>query len=121
MPDYEAIQNAAEHKAAALHHLGWEEGAGAAIWCRVVLDQIEQHELTRTEFVEARTIEVLGAPPAVLGVGHRGRPRRLNPVILAKRSGEVLEPAESKHDMCQRPPKHPGANEHRAYLPYVRA
>jgi hypothetical protein len=32
MDDDEARQSAAEHKAAALHDLGWETGAGAAIW-----------------------------------------------------------------------------------------
>jgi hypothetical protein len=31
----EAVQREAEHKAAALHNLGWETGAGATIWARV--------------------------------------------------------------------------------------
>lgn len=44
---HEAAQHDAEHKAAALHWLGWETGAGARIWARVVKDQLASHESTR--------------------------------------------------------------------------
>ncbi len=45
--NYEQLQQAAEHKAAALHNLGWERGAGAAIWARAVADLLAQHEQVR--------------------------------------------------------------------------
>jgi hypothetical protein len=32
------VQREAEHKAAALHTVGWETGAGATIWARAVHD-----------------------------------------------------------------------------------
>jgi hypothetical protein len=40
----------AEHKAAALHNLGWEVGAGATIWARVVEDVLALHESARERF-----------------------------------------------------------------------
>jgi hypothetical protein len=42
--DNEAIERAAERKAAALHNLGWETGAGATIWARAISDLLERHE-----------------------------------------------------------------------------
>lgn len=50
MDDDEAARRAAEHKAAALHRLGWEEGAGATIWARAVQDNLELHESARKRF-----------------------------------------------------------------------
>jgi hypothetical protein len=47
VPDDETLQRAAEHKAAALHNLGWETGAGATIWARAITDLLEQHEGVR--------------------------------------------------------------------------
>jgi hypothetical protein len=49
MDEDEAVQRA-EHKAAALHHLGWETGAGATIWARAVRDELERHESARERF-----------------------------------------------------------------------
>jgi hypothetical protein len=43
----EEAQHAAEHAAAGLHRLGWETGAGAAIWGRAVEDVLVQHEEAR--------------------------------------------------------------------------
>jgi hypothetical protein len=48
--DDEAIQREAEHKAAALHWVGWHTGAGATIWSRVVKDQLASHESARERF-----------------------------------------------------------------------
>jgi hypothetical protein len=39
----------AELKSVALHHLGWEVGAGATIWARVVSDVLALHESAREE------------------------------------------------------------------------
>lgn len=50
MDDDEAARHAAEHKAAALHRVGWEEGAGATIWARAVQDNLELHESARKRF-----------------------------------------------------------------------
>jgi hypothetical protein len=50
MGDDEATRRAAEHKAAALHRLGWEEGAGTTIWARAVQDNLELHESARKRF-----------------------------------------------------------------------
>jgi hypothetical protein len=47
VPDDETVQRAAEHKAAALHNLGWETGAGATIWARAITDLLERHESVR--------------------------------------------------------------------------
>jgi hypothetical protein len=52
MGDEEAAQKAAEHQAASLHTLGWESGAGAAIWARMVQDELERHEAARARFGE---------------------------------------------------------------------
>jgi hypothetical protein len=49
---HEAAQRAAEHKAAQLHNVGWEQGAGAAIWARAVSDEMERHETARRDFGE---------------------------------------------------------------------
>jgi hypothetical protein len=46
----ESAQHEAEHKAASLHRLGWQEGSGAAIWARVVADELEHHESARETF-----------------------------------------------------------------------
>jgi hypothetical protein len=48
-PD-EAAQHAAEHKAAALHRLGWETGAGATIWARSIQDELARHEAARARW-----------------------------------------------------------------------
>jgi hypothetical protein len=50
MDEHEAARHAAEHKAAALHRLGWEEGAGARIWARAVQDNLGLHESARKRF-----------------------------------------------------------------------
>jgi hypothetical protein len=50
MDEDEAAIHAAEHKAAALHRAGWEEGAGATIWARAVQDNLELHESARKRF-----------------------------------------------------------------------
>jgi hypothetical protein len=48
--DDHAKQRAAEHRAAALHALGWKAGAGAAIWARVVTDELARHDGARKRF-----------------------------------------------------------------------
>jgi hypothetical protein len=48
----EEAQEAAEHKAAALHNVGWETGAGATIWARVIDDTLALHESARGRFGE---------------------------------------------------------------------
>jgi hypothetical protein len=45
-PD-EVAQHAAEHKAAGLHRLGWEVGAGATVWARSIQDELARHEAAR--------------------------------------------------------------------------
>jgi hypothetical protein len=50
MEEHEATQHAAEHRAAALFSLGWENGAGAAIWARTVRDELARHEAARERF-----------------------------------------------------------------------
>jgi hypothetical protein len=50
MDEDEAAQHEAEHKAAALHNLGWETGAGATIWARAVQDQLALHETAREHY-----------------------------------------------------------------------
>jgi hypothetical protein len=57
MEDYEAIERRAEHKAAALHWVGWHTGAGATIWARVVRDQLASHESARERFGKERNLE----------------------------------------------------------------
>jgi hypothetical protein len=52
MDENEAARQAALHKAAALHRLGPEEGAGATIWARVVADSLTLHEAARERFAE---------------------------------------------------------------------
>jgi hypothetical protein len=49
-------QHTAEHKAASLHSLGWEEGAGATIWARAVSDELASHEKARERF-DGRNLE----------------------------------------------------------------
>src|SRR5512133_731585 len=46
----EEAQRAGEHKAAQFHRLGWQLGAGAAIWARAVADEISRHEAARESF-----------------------------------------------------------------------
>jgi hypothetical protein len=48
-----AARKAAEHKAAALHHLGYDEGAGATIWARAVRDNLELHESAQANWADA--------------------------------------------------------------------
>jgi hypothetical protein len=43
----EAVQREAEHKAASLHNLGWETGAGATVWARSIQDELSRHEAAR--------------------------------------------------------------------------
>jgi hypothetical protein len=43
-------QRAAEHIAASLHTLGWEAGAGATIWARVIRDEFDRHDAARERF-----------------------------------------------------------------------
>jgi hypothetical protein len=50
MDEDEAARHAAEHKAAGLHRIGWEEGAGATIWARAIQDNLELHESARERF-----------------------------------------------------------------------
>jgi hypothetical protein len=52
MDEDEAARRAADHKAAALHRLGPEEGAGATIWARAVQDNLELHESGRDRFAK---------------------------------------------------------------------
>lgn len=47
----EAVR-AAELKAAALHNLGWEVGAGATIWARAVQDELARHEEARAHLAD---------------------------------------------------------------------
>jgi hypothetical protein len=49
--DDEAAQHQFEHKAAALHNLGWEVGAGATVWARAVQDGLDLHESARARHV----------------------------------------------------------------------
>jgi len=46
----EADQRAAEQRAADLFQLGWENGAGAAIWARAAQDELMRHEEARAHF-----------------------------------------------------------------------
>jgi hypothetical protein len=46
----------AERRAAELHYLGWEVGAGASIWARAVQDVLVLHESSRERF-EANTVD----------------------------------------------------------------
>jgi hypothetical protein len=48
---------AAEHRAARLHRLGSEVGAGAAIWARAVADELVGHEAARESFGSERNRE----------------------------------------------------------------
>jgi hypothetical protein len=47
MDQDEAALHAAELKAAALHRLGWQTGAGATIWARSIQDELARHEEAR--------------------------------------------------------------------------
>jgi hypothetical protein len=49
-PTPEEEQHAAEHKAAALHNVGWETGAGATIWARAIQDVLALHQSARERF-----------------------------------------------------------------------
>jgi hypothetical protein len=51
----EATARKAEHKAAALHYLGWETGAGATVWARAVRDGLAQHEEARARYAAGGT------------------------------------------------------------------
>ena len=50
MDDDEAAQHDAEHKAAALHHVGWETGSGATVWALAVRDALALHDSARERF-----------------------------------------------------------------------
>ncbi|SRR6266545_3556382 len=50
MKDDEAAQHEAEHKAAALHNVGWETGAGATIWARAAQDELARHKSAQERF-----------------------------------------------------------------------
>lgn len=50
MDEDEATRRAAEHKVAALHHVGWEMGTGATVWARVVQDELALHESARERY-----------------------------------------------------------------------
>ena len=54
MSDEEA-QREAERKAAALHNVGWEVGAGATIWARAVQDVLALHESARESWASGTT------------------------------------------------------------------
>ncbi|HEY0344575.1 MAG TPA: hypothetical protein VGC59_08000 [Solirubrobacteraceae bacterium] len=43
-------QRVADHRAAALHALGWRTGAGTAIWARVISDELARHDGARERF-----------------------------------------------------------------------
>jgi hypothetical protein len=47
MDENDGARRAAEEKAAALHHLGFEVGAGATVWARAVEDNLAFHEEAR--------------------------------------------------------------------------
>jgi hypothetical protein len=72
MDENEKARRAAEHKAAALHHLGPEEGAGATIWARAVRDNLELHESARARWAtterDLETWERLHATALILVV-----------------------------------------------------
>jgi hypothetical protein len=57
MEKHEAAQHKAEHKAAALHNVGWETGAGATIWARAVQDGLALHESARERYA-ANTVDL---------------------------------------------------------------
>jgi hypothetical protein len=46
----ESEQREAEHIAASLHALGWEAGAGATIWARVIRDELDRHDAAGRRF-----------------------------------------------------------------------
>ncbi len=50
MDEDEAAQHEAEHKAAALHRVGWETGSGATVWAQAVRDALALHESAREQF-----------------------------------------------------------------------
>lgn len=54
----EKAQRAAEHKALALHNLGWKAGAGATIWARAIGDELERHEALRDSLGDRFGVEV---------------------------------------------------------------
>jgi len=53
----QAIERAAERRAAALHNLGLETGAGATIWARAISDLLGQHEAVRGNLGQSIPIE----------------------------------------------------------------
>jgi hypothetical protein len=48
--DSQARQREAEGRAAALHNLGWEQGAGGSIWARVITDALALFDDARARF-----------------------------------------------------------------------
>jgi hypothetical protein len=53
----EIEQRRAEHRAAALHHVGPEAGAGATVWARAVQDLAALHESARQTWVSSPDLE----------------------------------------------------------------
>jgi hypothetical protein len=53
--DDEAAQRAAQHKAAALHYVGWQTGTGAAVWARTADDELTRHEAARDRWGNEQT------------------------------------------------------------------
>lgn len=54
-----AAHEEAIHKAAALHNLGWEQGAGATVWARAVRHELAWHEEARERWGDGnRSLEV---------------------------------------------------------------
>ena len=72
MDEHEAAACKAEHKAAALHNVGWQTGAGATIWARAAQDVLAQHESARERFAantaDLETWERLHATALMLAV-----------------------------------------------------
>ena len=48
--ELDAEQHAGEHLAGALYMLGWQVGAGAAIWAQVIKDELARHDAARARF-----------------------------------------------------------------------
>src|SRR5215207_1436692 len=56
-PRHDAALRKAQHKLAALGHLGPQAGAGATIWARVVQDELDWHESARERFGTGPNLE----------------------------------------------------------------
>ena len=80
----EEVQRDAEHRAAALHNLGWEVGAGASVWARAASDELDRHTEARARFasgadradwerLHGSALMVIVAVDQVLAFEHRVR------------------------------------------------